>query len=60
MTIHDRNDQRERCFELFRIQNSQNFSYSTFQAPQLNNGFPPRYARQKTGTPKNLLDTALA
>ena len=27
--------------------------------PQLHNGFPPRYASQKTGTPKKLLDTAL-
>ena len=60
MTIHDRNDQRERCFELFRMQNSRNVSFSTLQAPQLNNGFPPRYARQKTGSPKNLVDTALA
>ena len=60
MTIHDRNDQRERCFELFRMQNSRNVSFSTLQAPQLNNGFPPRYARQKTGAPKNLVDTALA
>ena len=29
------------------------------QTPQLHNSFSPCYARQKTGTPKKLLDTAL-
>ena len=29
------------------------------QTPPLHNGFSPRYARRKTGTPKKLLDTAL-
>ena len=29
------------------------------QTPQLHNGFSPRYACQKTGTPKKLLDMAL-
>ena len=30
------------------------------QTPRLHNGFCPRHARQKTGTPKKLLDMALA
>ena len=67
---------QERCFELFRVQNSHNFlelcpwnplggASSTPlppplpQTPQLHNSFSPCYARQKTGTPKKLLDTAL-
>ena len=55
---------RERCFELFRMQNSKNFpglcpwtplgkAYSASQTSQLRNGFSPRYARRKTGTPQN-------
>ena len=62
---------RERCFELFRMQNSQKFpGFFTPgphwggltvlpQTPQLHNGFSPCYTRRKSGTPKKLLDTAL-
>ena len=61
---------REQCFELFRIQNSQKFpefrpctplgrAYSTAPVSQLHDGFSPRYAYQKTSTPKKLLNTAL-
>ena len=55
---------RERCFQLFRMQNSQNFpglrpwtslgrTYSVPQTPQLHNGFSLRYTRRKPALPKN-------
>ena len=63
---------QERCFELFRIPNSQIFrglcswttvwkDYSTHstQTTQLHNSFSPCYADRKTDTPKKFLDTAL-
>ena len=58
----------EQCFELFRMQNSQNFpvlcpwtplrrAYSApfHQTPQMRNGFSPCYACRKTGTLKKLM-----
>ena len=60
--------QWEQCFELFRMQNSQNFpvlcpwtplrrAYSApfHQTPQMHNGFSPCYACRKTGTLKKLM-----
>ena len=76
MTIHALVPQctlpRQRCFELFRIQNSHSFhglrqwihwgglTAHFPQTPWLHNSFSPRNVRRKTGTPIKLLDTALA
>ena len=61
----------EQSFELFRIQNSQNFPWlhlwisqgKAYNTPsltsQLQNIFSPCYLHWKTGTHKKLLDTAL-